>query len=359
MGEVFLAEDAELERPVALKVMSAESAGDPIQRKRFRAEARAASALSHPNICATYEVGETGDGRPFIALEYVEGQTLDLARQQQRLAIPDIVEIGIQVAEALEAAHARHLVHRDVKPANIMLDRRGRVKVMDFGLAKQHVVDPPAPGASSLLSTQTGVILGTPHYMSPEQALGREVDHRTDLFSLGVVLYELVAWQKPFLGSTVGETINNVVNRQPDPLTSLNRPCPPALEQIILRCLEKEPDRRYATARELAQTLRELQDRLTAERATRRTTARRPCPRPRRRSRRILLVLLPKASMRRAAAGFCWPARCPSCWLAVGRWPGGPSDRAAPACRPKPIRAASPSPCCRSTTSAAKRTPTT
>lgn len=267
VGEVFLANDGELDRPVALKIMSAEAAADPIQRKRFRAEARAASALSHPNICATYEVGETSDGRPFIALEYVEGQTLDLARQQRRLAIPDIVEIGLQMAEALEAAHARRLIHRDVKPANIMLDRSGRVKVMDFGLAKQQAVDPAAPGGSSLLSTQTGIILGTPHYMSPEQALGHAVDHRTDLFSLGVVLYELVAWQKPFPGGTVGEAINNVVNRQPDPPSVVNRSCPPALEQIILRCLEKEPSRRYAAAGELAQALRALKERLTAERA--------------------------------------------------------------------------------------------
>jgi len=267
VGEVFLADDGELDRPVALKIMSAEAAGDPIQRKRFRAEARAASALSHPNICATYEVGETSDGRPFIALEYVEGQTLDLARQQQRLAIPDIVEIGLQVAEALETAHARRLVHRDIKPTNLMLDRRGRVKVMDFGLAKQQAVDPTAPGGSSLLSTQTGIILGTPHYMSPEQALGHAVDHRTDLFSLGVVLYELVAWQKPFPGGTVGEAINNVVNRQPDPPSAVNRLCPAALEQIILRCLEKDRDRRYATAGELAEALRALKERLTAERA--------------------------------------------------------------------------------------------
>src|ERR1051325_995290 len=206
MGEVLLAEDTALERSVALKLMSAELAKDSTQRKRFRTEARAASGLSHPNICVIYEVGETNDARPFLAMEYIEGQTLDALMRQRRPVLREVLDIGIQIAEALEAAHARRIVHRDIKPANIMLDRRGAVKVLDFGLAKRFAEnglnDTTALSASL---TQTGTLIGTPSYMSPEQVLGREVDHRSDLFSLGVVLYELVAGQKPFLGKTFGE----------------------------------------------------------------------------------------------------------------------------------------------------------
>src|SRR5512140_1128204 len=141
MGEVYLAQDTQLDRPVALKVMSAELAKDPNQRKRFRTEAKAASGLSHPHICVIHEVGETADGRPFLAMEYVEGQTLDAVLQQRRLKIREVINLGIEVAEALEAAHARGLVHRDIKPGNLMLDRAGRAKVMDFGLAKWFAPD--------------------------------------------------------------------------------------------------------------------------------------------------------------------------------------------------------------------------
>ena len=266
MGEVLLAQDTELERSVALKIMSPELAKDETQRKRFRTEARAASGLSHPNICVVHEVGETEDGRPFLAMEYIEGRTLDVVTQQRRLKIREVISLGAQVAEALEAAHARHLVHRDIKPANIMLDARGHVKVLDFGLAKSFAQDELSASATSVALTQTGMLIGTPHYMSPEQALGRELDHRSDIFSLGVVLYELVAGQRPFLGKTVGETINNIVNQQPDPLGLENPIFSPTLDGIIFKCLEKDPAKRYPSAKLLAEDLNRLK--ADAERAS-------------------------------------------------------------------------------------------
>src|SRR5580765_5450573 len=165
MGEVLLAEDTKLERSVAIKVMSAELAKDVTQRRRFQSEVRAISGLNHPNICVIHEVGETEDGRPFLAMEYIEGQTLDVVLQQRRLKIREVINIGIQVAEALDAAHARNIVHRDIKPSNIMLDQRGQEKVLDFGLAKRAAGDELAAISTAL--TQPGFLVGTPHYMSP------------------------------------------------------------------------------------------------------------------------------------------------------------------------------------------------
>src|SRR5258708_5568654 len=275
MGEVFLAEDTQLERPVALKLMSAELAKEPNQRKRFQTEARAASSLNHPNIVVVYEGGETEEGRPFLAMEYLEGQTLDSVLKQRRLKIREIISIGSQVANALSAAHARGIVHRDIKPANIMLDAHGHAKVLDFGLAKrftQDALSDAAPLSSGI--TQPGMMIGTPHYMSPEQALGRELDHRSDIFSLGVVLYELAAGQKPFLGQTVGETINNIINQRPEPLGLENPIFSPPLDGIIFKCLEKNPDHWYVAARSLAEDLLKLA--VESERASAMVTLARP-----------------------------------------------------------------------------------
>jgi TolB-like protein/serine/threonine protein kinase/Flp pilus assembly protein TadD len=261
MGEVLLAEDTQLERLVAIKLMSAQLAKEPHQRKRFRTEAKAASGLSHPNICVIHEVGETEDGRPFYAMEFIEGQTLDLLMQDRRLTIREVLQLGVQIAEALEAARARRIVHRDIKPGNIMVDHRGQVKVLDFGLAKRFVEDGDGGAKAVALGlTQTGMLMGTPHYMSPEQVLGRELDHRSDIFSLGVVLYELIAGQKPFFGKTVGETINSVVNQRPGSLGVVDPPFFPALDRIILKCLEKDPNNRYDTAGELALELTQLKE---------------------------------------------------------------------------------------------------
>jgi serine/threonine protein kinase/tetratricopeptide (TPR) repeat protein len=266
MGEVFLAKDTRLDRNVALKLMSAELARDPNQRLRFETEAKAASGLNHPHICTVHEVGESEDQRPFIVMEYVDGETLDKACQQRKLKIREIIDIGIQLADALETAHSRHLLHRDVKPGNIMLNKRREAKLLDFGLAKHFKSDTPAPGGKSLSHTETGFSIGTPHYMSPEQALGRELDHRSDIFNVGVVLYELVTGDRPFQGSTVGETINCIINQQPAALGLANPKYTPALDQIIFKCLEKDPARRYPTAKALADDLRALK--VAAEKGT-------------------------------------------------------------------------------------------
>ena len=203
MGEVFLAQDTRLERKAAIKFLPAEFAADAGRRQRFLVEAKAASALNHPHVCTVYDVGETEDGLPYIAMEFVEGHPLDVLVRQGPLEIARVVEIVAQVADALDAAHSSRIVHRDIKPANISLNERGQVKVLDFGLAKrmpQECTD--ALGMTApMQQTQSGQILGTPSFMSPEQALGKDIDHRTDIFSVGVVLYELATGQRPFKGA--------------------------------------------------------------------------------------------------------------------------------------------------------------
>src|SRR5437899_644513 len=208
MGEVFLADDTRLERKAAIKFLPAEMAADPGRRTRFLNEARAASALNHPHVCIVYDVGETDDGLPFIAMEFVEGQPLDALLKQGPLAISRVVEIAVQVADALDAAHAGRIVHRDIKPANISLNERGQVKVLDFGLAKRmpHGTETEEV-TQDFQQTGQGQVLGTPSYMSPEQALGKDLDQRTDIFSVGAVLYELTTGQRPFTGANLAEIV--------------------------------------------------------------------------------------------------------------------------------------------------------
>ena len=261
MGEVFLAEDTRLERKAAIKFLPPEMAKDPERRQRFLKEAKAASALNHPNVCIVYDVGETDDGLPFIAMEFIEGGSLDhVLLKRGRLPIPQIVDLAVQVADALDAAHSSRIVHRDIKPANISLNERGQVKVLDFGLAKLLATESPdALGTTAMMQqTQEGHVVGTPRYMSPEQALGKPVDHRSDLFSLGVVLYELITDKVPFAGRNFAEILNNIVHSQPTAIARLNYDAPPELERITLKCLQKSPDRRYQSARELMVDLRSL-----------------------------------------------------------------------------------------------------
>ena len=260
MGEVFLAEDARLERQAAIKFLPAELAEDPERRRRFFSEARAASALNHPHVCVVFDVGETDEGLPYIAMEFVEGGTLDALVRQGPLAIAQLVDVAVQIADALDAAHTRGIVHRDIKPGNVSLNERGKVKVLDFGLAKRM-----SPGVASddgatrdLHLTIQGQVLGTPSYMSPEQALGKDLDHRSDLFSLGVMLYELATGRLPFVGGNFAETVNKIVHAQPVAIARLNYDVPPELERIALKCLEKSPDRRYQSARELMVDLQSL-----------------------------------------------------------------------------------------------------
>src|SRR5262249_23053752 len=249
MGEVFLAEDTRLERKAAIKFLPAELAADPERRQRFLNEARAASALNHPHVCVVYDVGETEDGLLFIAMEFVEGQSLGRLVKQGPLEISRVVEIALQVADALDAAHNRRIVHRDIKPANISLNERGEVKVLDFGLAKRMPTGTDGHGITQdFQQMQQGQVLGTPCYMSPEQALGKELDHRSDIFSVGVVLYELTTGQRPFTGSSFSEIVNNILHAHPPAIARLNYDVPPELERIPLKCLQKQPDRRYQAA---------------------------------------------------------------------------------------------------------------
>jgi serine/threonine protein kinase len=265
MGEVFLAEDRRLERKAAIKFLPAEMLVRPERRQRFLNEARAASALNHPHVCVVYDVGETADGLPFIAMEFVEGQPLDAVVKQGPLEIARIAEIGVQVADALDAAHGLGIVHRDIKPANISLTKRGHVKVLDFGLAKRMPTGVEGHEVTQeFQQTREGQVVGTPYYMSPEQALGQDLDHRSDIFSVGVVLYELATTQKPFTGSNLGEIVSKILHGQPPAIARLNYDVPPELERITLKCLQKQPDRRYQSARELMVDLQNLRRALDA-----------------------------------------------------------------------------------------------
>ncbi len=268
MGEVFLAEDTRLHRKVALKVLLPEVAADPERMGRFVQEARLASALSHPNAAHIYEIGEAG-GSHYLAMEFIEGETIesrltaDPSKADQPLPLPDILAIGSQVADALDAAHAKNVVHRDIKPANLMIGARGHVTVLDFGLAKLMPSSEVQTASSSQIATQFltsgGVVLGTVSYMSPEQALGREVDHRTDIFSLGVVLYRMATGRLPFTGATAQETLARILQAQPEAMARLNYELPEEFERITRKCLEKDRERRYQSARELLVDLQSLQ----------------------------------------------------------------------------------------------------
>src|SRR6266496_2532019 len=234
MGEVYLARDTQLDRSVALKLLPAQIARDQQRLHRFLQEARAAAALSHPNIAHIYEIGEVEDGY-FIAMEYVEGAPLAQKIGGRPLAISESLDIAIQIADALDEAHGKGITHRDIKSSNIMITPRGRVKVLDFGLAKlatpagspQHTSDSEM---ATRVKTSPGIVMGTVNYMSPEQALGREVDHRTDIFSFGVVLYEMATGRLPFTGQTVTETIDRIAHAQPEAIGRLNYDVPPELE---------------------------------------------------------------------------------------------------------------------------------
>ena len=260
MGEVYLAQDEKLDRIVALKILPPDVASDPERMRRFVQEAKAASALDHPNVAHIYEIGDA-ESSNFIAMQYIEGQTLQNKIKEGPLESQEIIDIATQAADALDAAASKGIVHRDIKTANIMITPRGQVKVLDFGLAKIETNTQPEPETSRMetaAGTTPGMILGTVQYMSPEQALGKPVDHRSDLYSLGVVLYQLATSKLPFSGNSPSEILNRILNSQPDAIARLNYNIDPELERIIRKCMEKDPERRYQTARELLIDLKNL-----------------------------------------------------------------------------------------------------
>jgi len=258
MGEVWLARDIRLGRMVALKILPPARAESEDRRRRFEDEARAASALNHPGIAHIYDVGEA-DGIHFIAMEHVDGESIDHRMARAPLTTAEIVDLGARLADALAAAHGQGVTHRDIKPSNLMITAEGRLKVLDFGLAKLRPGFGKGGGeATTQTMTQPGVVMGTVQYMSPEQALGKEADHRSDLFSTGVVLYEMATGRLPFRGSTPTETITEIVRSEPEPVSDLSPATPPELERIIRKCLEKDASRRYQSARELAVDLDNL-----------------------------------------------------------------------------------------------------
>ena len=268
MGTVYLAEDTHLGRRVAVKFPSLNSDSHDY-RARFLREARAVSELNHPGIATLYDYGETGEGHPFLVMELVRGRSLTEVMQKGELNLLTAVTIVTDVASALVEAHARGVIHRDIKPSNIMIDDRGRVKVLDFGLAKQltreHVLS-SEPEAPTLLSTETrsGVVLGTPAYLSPEQAIGGPIDGRSDLFALGILLYEAITGRTPFTGNSFIEIAANVLHVEPSPPSRMNSSVSPGLDFIAMKALAKKPDKRYQSAKEMIADLDEVKSRLEA-----------------------------------------------------------------------------------------------
>ncbi len=252
MGEVWKAEDTDLLRTVAVKLLKEEMASNAEWKARFLREARTVARLSHPNIATIYAVGEVGT-RMYIAMELVEGDSLKALIAKHTLTMPDVTRIIKRCADALAEAHSQGVIHRDVKPENIVVTRRG-VKMLDFGIAK--IVDSPPEDAGKL--TSDGTVIGTPDYMSPEQALGKTIDHRSDIFSLGVVLYEALTGQHPFASAAVTETLVRIVTREPIALARVAPEAPPQLVEIVEKALRKNPEERYDTAKQMGSALNKV-----------------------------------------------------------------------------------------------------
>ena len=266
MGEVYLGQDAALSRKVAIKFLSQNSVAGEQARKRLVREAKAAASLDHPHICAVYEVGEEA-GYSFIVMQYVEGETLASRIQRQPLEFREALDIAVQIADALAEAHAHRIIHRDVKPQNVMLTASGQVKVLDFGLARVVREGPliDSVGETESLLTAPGSVIGTVPYMSPEQVRGEALDGRSDIFSFGAVLYEMLSGRNPFAAESVGATMSSILTKEPAPLARYASDVPDELQRIVRKALSKDKEGRYQGIKDLLIDLRELKQELEFE----------------------------------------------------------------------------------------------
>jgi len=283
MGMVYEAEDIRLHRHVALKFLPDKVAGDPQKLRRFRLEARAASALNHQNICTIYEVDEA-EGRVFIAMELLEGQTLEDKMAGKPLSVKTTLELGFQIASAINVAHSKGIVHRDIKPANIFVTKHGQIKILDFGLAKltRRLSGSGETTISLNQETEPGMVMGTIGYMAPEQVRGIAVDHRVDIFAFGVILYEMLTGRRAFKKSTAAETMAAILNDDPPALSQIAPSAPLGLPRLVQRCLEKNPERRFQSAADLAFALADLSESVNSRAVT---------ARPEPRSRQMWLTI--------------------------------------------------------------------